>query len=105
MREWEEAERQAKSLPRADKKAVIQVGHTSQLLLNFCVFINNIIYKCQRCLLWKYFSSLISAKIIEKPPVLFDLEAEGEDFANFLKLIFKTHNRQLASQASDFLPT
>lgn len=28
MREWEEAERQAKNLPRADKKAVIQVGHT-----------------------------------------------------------------------------
>lgn len=26
MREWEEAERQAKNLPRADKKAVIQVG-------------------------------------------------------------------------------
>ena len=25
MREWEEAERQAKNLPRADKKAVIQV--------------------------------------------------------------------------------
>lgn len=25
MREWEEAERQVKSLPRADKKAVIQV--------------------------------------------------------------------------------
>ena len=33
MREWEEAERQAKKLPRADKKAVIQVGHASQLLL------------------------------------------------------------------------
>lgn len=28
MREWEEAERQAKNLPRADKKAVIQVGNT-----------------------------------------------------------------------------
>lgn len=26
MREWEEAERQAKNLPRADKKALIQVG-------------------------------------------------------------------------------
>lgn len=26
MREWEEAERQAKSLPRNDKKVVIQVG-------------------------------------------------------------------------------
>lgn len=25
MREWEEAERQAKNLPKADKKAVIQV--------------------------------------------------------------------------------
>ena len=25
MREWEEAEREAKNLPRADKKAVIQV--------------------------------------------------------------------------------
>lgn len=30
MREWEEAERQSKSLPRADKKAVIQVS-SSQL--------------------------------------------------------------------------
>lgn len=28
MREWEEAERQAKNLPRADKKALIQVGET-----------------------------------------------------------------------------
>lgn len=28
MREWEEAERQAKNLPRADKKAVIQVHRT-----------------------------------------------------------------------------
>lgn len=28
MREWEEAERQAKNLPRADKKAVIQVRRT-----------------------------------------------------------------------------
>lgn len=28
MREWEEAERQAKNLPRADKKAVIQVCKT-----------------------------------------------------------------------------
>lgn len=28
MREWEEAERQAKNLPRADKKALIQVGKT-----------------------------------------------------------------------------
>lgn len=28
MREWEEAERQSKSLPRADKKAVIQVSST-----------------------------------------------------------------------------
>lgn len=27
MREWEEAEREAKNLPRADKKAVIQVRH------------------------------------------------------------------------------
>lgn len=27
MREWEEAERQVKSLPRADKKAVIQVKY------------------------------------------------------------------------------
>lgn len=26
MREWEEAERQAKNLPKADKKAVIQVN-------------------------------------------------------------------------------
>lgn len=26
MREWEEAERQVKNLPRSDKKAVIQVG-------------------------------------------------------------------------------
>jgi len=34
MREWEEAERQAKNLPHADKKAVLQVGrHASQLLL------------------------------------------------------------------------
>lgn len=31
MREWEEAERQAKNLPRADKKAVIQVGYTTHL--------------------------------------------------------------------------
>uniref|UniRef100_A0A8B9HQF8 Amyloid-beta A4 protein n=1 Tax=Astyanax mexicanus TaxID=7994 RepID=A0A8B9HQF8_ASTMX len=28
MREWEDAERQSKSLPRADKKAVIQVNYT-----------------------------------------------------------------------------
>lgn len=35
MRDWEEAERQAKNLPRADKKAVIQVGHKSQLLFVF----------------------------------------------------------------------
>lgn len=28
MREWEEAERQAKNLPKADKKAVIQVKKT-----------------------------------------------------------------------------
>lgn len=27
MREWEEAEREAKNLPRADKKIVIQVRH------------------------------------------------------------------------------
>lgn len=27
MREWEDAEREAKNLPRADKKAVIQVKH------------------------------------------------------------------------------
>lgn len=33
MREWEEAERQAKNLPRADKKAVIQVGNTLPLSL------------------------------------------------------------------------
>lgn len=28
MREWEEAERQAKNLPRAEKKLLIQVGKT-----------------------------------------------------------------------------
>lgn len=35
MREWEEAEREAKNLPRADKKAVIQVrpaGHADRNL-------------------------------------------------------------------------
>lgn len=31
MREWEEAERQAKNLPKADKKAVIQVTPRSHL--------------------------------------------------------------------------
>lgn len=31
MREWEEAERQAKNLPKADKKAVIQVSCDSFL--------------------------------------------------------------------------
>lgn len=31
MREWEEAERQAKSLPKADKKAVIQVKENATL--------------------------------------------------------------------------
>lgn len=30
MREWEEAERQAKNLPRADKKAVIQVWNITE---------------------------------------------------------------------------
>lgn len=35
MREWEEAERQAKNLPRADKKAVIQVRKTD-LLVSHC---------------------------------------------------------------------
>lgn len=33
MREWEEAERQAKNLPRADKKAVIQVENIPKHLL------------------------------------------------------------------------
>lgn len=54
MREWEEAERQAKNLPRADKKAFIQVGHTQQLLLFFFMF-NTIICKCWRCFLMKIF--------------------------------------------------
>lgn len=31
MREWEEAERQAKNLPKADKKAVIQVKENTTL--------------------------------------------------------------------------
>lgn len=40
MREWEEAERQAKNLPRADKKAVIQVGHTgTSPVIVYVVFI------------------------------------------------------------------
>lgn len=33
MKEWEEAERQAKNLPRADRKAVIQVGIMPKCLL------------------------------------------------------------------------
>lgn len=33
MREWEEAERQAKSLPKADKKAVIQVKENATTAL------------------------------------------------------------------------
>lgn len=36
MREWEEAERQAKSLPRNDKKAVIQVGLISPTKFVLC---------------------------------------------------------------------
>lgn len=35
MREWEEAERQAKNLPRADKKALIQVGETPTVAVCF----------------------------------------------------------------------
>lgn len=38
MKEWEEAERQANNLPRADKKAVIQVGKTTKLPLSLCAF-------------------------------------------------------------------
>lgn len=33
MREWEEAERQAKNLPKADKKAVIQVKENATTTL------------------------------------------------------------------------
>lgn len=33
MREWEEAERQAKNLPKADKKAVIQVRKNATMTL------------------------------------------------------------------------
>lgn len=33
MREWEEAERQAKNLPKADKKAVIQVEENTTITL------------------------------------------------------------------------
>lgn len=33
MREWEEAERQAKNLPKADKKAVIQVKENAAATL------------------------------------------------------------------------
>lgn len=41
MREWEEAERQAKKLPRADKKAVIQVEHTgTSAVIVYVVFIS-----------------------------------------------------------------
>ena len=40
MREWEEAEREAKSLPRADKKAVIQVTHThTPSVLDACTLV------------------------------------------------------------------
>jgi len=34
MREWEEAERQAKNLPKADKKAVIQVKENTSATLS-----------------------------------------------------------------------
>jgi len=34
MREWEEAERQAKNLPKADKKAVIQVKENANETLS-----------------------------------------------------------------------
>lgn len=36
MREWEEAEREAKNLPRADKKIVIQVRHVHNCISVIC---------------------------------------------------------------------
>lgn len=36
MREWEEAEREAKNLPRADKKIVIQVRHVRSHFRESC---------------------------------------------------------------------
>lgn len=48
MREWEEAERQAKNLPRADKKAVIQVDTHSNVFFVFItlfVTVKGVCYK------------------------------------------------------------
>lgn len=48
MREWEEAERQAKNLPKADKKAVIQVKPKS--VLYRLGVLANLLTLCYKCL-------------------------------------------------------
>ncbi|XP_014020395.2 amyloid-beta A4 protein isoform X1 [Salmo salar] len=71
MREWEEAERQAKSLPHADKKAVIQrfqekvealeqeaAGERQQLVETHMVRVEALLNSCRRMALDNYLSAL-----------------------------------------------
>ncbi|XP_052378271.1 amyloid-beta A4 protein-like isoform X2 [Oncorhynchus keta] len=71
MREWEEAERQARSLPHADKKAVIQhfqekvealeqeaAGERQQLVETHIAWVEALLNSCRRMALDNYLSAL-----------------------------------------------
>lgn len=59
MREWEEAERQAKNLPKADKKAVIQVKENGTTTLPAGVAV-----KIQGMLMWYNFKAYFYRDLI-----------------------------------------
>lgn len=74
MREWEEAERQAKNLPKADKKAVIQVKENATttlpsgapVMIQGCwVWCNLMIYfmVISYCFLLFFFSSVLMSSL------------------------------------------
>lgn len=72
MREWEEAERQSKSLPRADKKAVVQVS--SNLLSFHHMEIStkvNLDHVWRKCCLWCIVKIGIRFQFVSPTPPFF----------------------------------
>ncbi|TKS66992.1 Amyloid beta A4 protein ABPP [Collichthys lucidus] len=98
MREWEEAERQAKNLPRADKKAVIQhfqekvealereaAGERQQLVETHMARVEALLNRRRRLALENYLSALQA----NPPRVLTHLRVIDERMNQSLGLLYK----------------